>query len=842
MSPLQISSSISSITTTPSSSSSLSSSSSGMRSFPNPVAVFNERFLFTSLTERQVQAHGRHPYVHPETGRSVLLFSLDEEMHYTPFAKDHGPLNLAFTFQACIRIHDRLERTEARKKPLCLYTTTEPEKKSCMTLIVALYFLIVGRQPPWNAFRPIAPLEIMPFRDAGNGPMDYGLSIQDILYGVDKAMNNGLLDLANFDQEAYQKYEQVDNGDLNILGPFIPFASPMEERWLKAIRSSTKTTSTPRGTVKTTVKTVEKARITSNAMKCVMEVFEKENVGLVVRLNDELYDRRHFLDLGMDHVEMYFDDGSNPSDEIVREFIRLAENTIEVRGQKVAVHCKAGLGRTGVLIGAYLIYKYQFTAQEVIGFMRIVRPGMVVGPQQHYMLINQMKWSGWAARDQLLRELATEAAAKEPVNPLATPPTELTNLLPAPSHALQDAEHAQNIIFQEAAVKLSERKTSPRSSTPTTKVVYKAGDAAGQPRKTPARLNLRNSHHTTSSPAKDELSVILEPASPPIVTEDSPMEKSEPASEPVMETQCTPEPEINSVPPSTGSTRGTKRAAGRSSIPSFKSSPPRVTLAVPAPTLSRSSSSASMSSISSSDQDHRPPKRRSPTGSPLAKNGISSPPPSRESSPAPLPSSPSSHGDNENREERMMIDGEPDPEGRPPSTPKTRITNKLRRRVISPSSPSPPVDTPSTTPPPTSVSLLPPGETAINALSGLTSPPKAHIPKRSFLPVRKNVTQNQYFDQKTVALVSQPPVPVSVPSTPFRKIDQGVKSSTPKRLTANAKRSMLTPPRITEMWGQLAKMGSSSPVEAKCELACSGANYHFTQLTCCLSTLGPPEP
>jgi cell division cycle 14 len=53
----------------------------------------------------------------------------------------------------------------------------------------------------------------------------------------------------------------------------------------------------------------------------------------------------------MEHVEMYFDDGTNPSDRIVRDFIRLAEEVIERRKQKVAVHCKAGLGRTGVLIG-----------------------------------------------------------------------------------------------------------------------------------------------------------------------------------------------------------------------------------------------------------------------------------------------------------------------------------------------------------------------------------------------------------------------------------------------------------------------------------------------------------
>jgi cell division cycle 14 len=52
----------------------------------------------------------------------------------------------------------------------------------------------------------------------------------------------------------------------------------------------------------------------------------------------------------------------------------------------------------GSLTSAYLIYKYHFSAQEAIGLMRLVRPGMVVGEQQQYMLLNQMKWVTWVSR------------------------------------------------------------------------------------------------------------------------------------------------------------------------------------------------------------------------------------------------------------------------------------------------------------------------------------------------------------------------------------------------------------------------------------------------------------
>lgn len=57
----------------------------------------------------------------------------------------------------------------------------------------------------------------------------------------------------------------------------------------------------------------------------------------------------------------------------------------------IAVHCKAGLGRTGTCIGCYMMKHFRVTAEEIIGWLRIVRPGSIIGPQQQYMKEMQMK-------------------------------------------------------------------------------------------------------------------------------------------------------------------------------------------------------------------------------------------------------------------------------------------------------------------------------------------------------------------------------------------------------------------------------------------------------------------
>jgi cell division cycle 14 len=57
----------------------------------------------------------------------------------------------------------------------------------------------------------------------------------------------------------------------------------------------------------------------------------------------------------------------------------ICEREVEEAKGVVAVHSKAGLGRTGTLIACYIMYKFDMDPLESIAWVRLCRPGSIIG-------------------------------------------------------------------------------------------------------------------------------------------------------------------------------------------------------------------------------------------------------------------------------------------------------------------------------------------------------------------------------------------------------------------------------------------------------------------------------
>ena len=95
----------------------------------------------------------------------------------------------------------------------------------------------------------------------------------------------------------------------------------------------------------------------------------------------------------IDYLHLMVEDYGVPNMEVLDEAVNYIDKKIQ-SGKPVLVHCAAGKGRTGAVLAAYMIKKENFTAEQAIEKIRLMRPGSVQSVTQETALSMYEKYVG----------------------------------------------------------------------------------------------------------------------------------------------------------------------------------------------------------------------------------------------------------------------------------------------------------------------------------------------------------------------------------------------------------------------------------------------------------------
>jgi atypical dual specificity phosphatase len=110
-------------------------------------------------------------------------------------------------------------------------------------------------------------------------------------------------------------------------------------------------------------------------------VLSAEGVSVLVNLHKHPHQANQLSRHGMTQVHLPVADFMPPTPEQLTEGVAAIAEAVAA-GKRVAVHCGAGLGRTGTLLACYLVH-HGADAEAAVERVRTIRPGSVETAEQH---------------------------------------------------------------------------------------------------------------------------------------------------------------------------------------------------------------------------------------------------------------------------------------------------------------------------------------------------------------------------------------------------------------------------------------------------------------------------